>query len=172
MQVKQLIQTRTAVRSKSSSSQGSQAAGATSMSMDEYLSESSGARSSELEANVSHHQGFSGGIDEYLSGGKSETKKNTQAEHAGKPMKENKPGVQANGATSMSMDEYQAKSENAQHDGATSGSDAYHGDMDGYLAKYGEGNQTSVSNSAEKPFNQKEHAGFHGSYEEYAKKYN
>ena len=123
------------------------------MSMDEYLSASSGERSSALEANVAHHQGFSGGIDEYLSGGKPETKKNTQAEHADKPMQENK--AQEN-----------KPSEQA------SGGDAYHGGIDGYLAKYGEGKQTSVSNSAEKPFSQKEHTGFHGSYEEYAKKYN
>lgn len=151
--------------------------GATSMSMDEYLSSSSGERSAELEANVTHHQGFSGGIDEYLSGGNAKAKNNAQE----KSETPNASGQQAAGATSMSMDEYQAKasgSESSSGSGddsagqASGNSGAYHGDIDGYLAKYGDGKQTEINTKSEKPFNQKEHRGFHGSYEEYAKKFN
>ena len=76
----------------------------------------------------------------------------------------------------MSMEEYHAKTNSkassTSSQKASTNSGAYHGDIDGYLAKYGDGKQTAISNSSEKPFNQKEHIGFHGSYEEYAKKYN
>ena len=126
------------------------------MSMDEYLSSSSNERGAELEANVVQHQGFTGGIDEYLSGDKPQANnanaknnsanKNNQAENTGKEMKESTSGSQAGESTSLSMDDY--------------------------LAKFGDGKQTAVSTSSEKPFNQKEHMGFHGSYEDYAKKYN
>lgn len=164
-------------RAKASSNKGAakvNSTGATSMSMDEYLSESSGERSAELEANAAEHHGFSGSIDDYLSG-KSTTAKNTQANSS----KKTTNGNQASGATSMSMDEYQAKA-NGKASGDSSGttqqassnSGAFHGGIDDYLAKYGDGNQTAVNHSTEKPFNKKEHAGFHGSYEEYAKKYN
>jgi hypothetical protein len=44
--------------------------------------------------------------------------------------------------------------------------------MNGYLAKFGNGPQTKVNKTSKQPFNQQDHMGFHGSYEEYAKKYN
>ena len=160
--------------SQSQQTASTTAAGATSMSLDEYLAGSANERSAELEANVAHHQGFSGSIDEYLSG-KSKASKNAQADTS----KQAKQSKQASGATSMSMEEYQAQANgkasgksNRTSQQASSNASAYHGDMDGYLAKYGKDNQTAISNSNEKPFNQKEHMGFHGSYEEYAKKYN
>ncbi len=136
------------------STSNSQATGSTSMSMDEYLAHTSAKRSAELEANVTHHQGFHGSIDEYLSGSK--TKKHAQANTN-------------SGATSMSMDEYQAKTSGGNPSHSNS---AYHGGIDGYLAKYGDGTQTKLIKNNSKPFNKKEHKGFHGSYEEYAKKYN
>jgi|GEM_PF-2426789 len=172
---------RTKARAKASSNTNTadtRSTGATSMSMDEYLASSSSERGAELEANASHHQGFSGGIDEYLSGSKPKGDEKSHAEHAGKSAEhagksaEKKSSHQASGATSMSMEEYQANSAQGQHGSSMSSSDAYHGDMEGYLAKYGDGKQTAVSNSADKPFNKKEHMGFHGSYEDYAKKYN
>lgn len=192
---------RTKARALASSSNGAASASssdATSMSMDEYLSASAGERSTELEANVAHHQGFSGGIDDYLSGKTSATK-NTQAsskghdkkhgkehskEHGGKAAEKSPANAssseQALEATSMTMDEYQARANGAQASDdsnattqqATSNSGAYHGDMEGYLAKFGDGKQTRLNDSSEKPFDQKEHMGFHGSYEDYAKKYN
>lgn len=154
------------------SSQSPHAAGATSMDINEYLAKLSSETDAELKANVAHHQGFHGGIDEYLSGAKPKVSKNTQASSNAKQGNNN----QANGATSMSMDEYHAKaSGSGSADSsmqASTNSGAYHGNMDGYLAKYGEGKQTEINNKGEKPFNQKEHMGFHGSYEDYAKKYN
>ena len=44
--------------------------------------------------------------------------------------------------------------------------------IDEYLAKYGSGTQTPVKQESSDPFNKQEHLGFHGSYEDYAKKYN
>ena len=44
--------------------------------------------------------------------------------------------------------------------------------IDGYLEKFGDGKQTPISNPNDDPFNKQEHQGFHGSYEEYAKKFN
>jgi hypothetical protein len=111
---------------------GNQPVKATSMGMDEYLAKSSKERDRELTANVADHQGFSGNVDDYLSG----TKSNMQA---------SSNNNQAAGATSMSMDEYLTKNS---------------------------GNQTQLNKSEKKPFNKKEHMGFHGSYEDYAKKYN
>jgi len=141
----------------SSSGSSNKATGATSMDINEYLAQSSNERSAELEANVTHHQGFSGSIDEYLSGNKTKAT-NTQ---------------QAAGASSMSMDEYQAKT-NKQPSGQSqqTNSGAYHGGIDEYLAKYGNGVQTPMKKQSADPFDGKEHMGFHGSYEEYAKKYN
>ena len=141
----------------SSSGTSNQAAGATSMDINEYLAQSSNERSAELEANVTHHQGFSGSIDEYLSGSKPKAT-NTQ---------------QATGASSMSMDEYQAKT-SGQPSGQSqqTNSGAYHGGIDEYLAKYGNSTQTPMKKQSADPFDDKEHMGFHGSYEEYAKKYN
>lgn len=160
---KQHISTNSKTSSSTHSSSNKQAAGATSMSINEYLAKSSSERDTELKANVTHHQGFSGGIDEYLSGVKPKDAKNIQA------------GIntQASGATSMSMDEYQTKasgsSSSQQHN--LTGS-AYHGGLEGYLAKYGNGQQTPIKQQTSAPFNTKEHMGFHGSYEDYAKKYN
>ncbi|MGH1538122.1 MAG: hypothetical protein ACRBDX_08770 [Gammaproteobacteria bacterium] len=145
------------------STSSNQATGATSMDINEYLAQSTNERNAELVANVTHHQGFHGGIDEYLSGSKS--KKTMQA----KASKGTTHKTQAHGSTSMSIDEYQAKT--SDHASQTSG-DSYHGGIAGYLAKYGNGSQTKLNKNNSKPFNKKEHIGFHGSYEDYAKKYN
>jgi len=143
---------------------------ATSMSIDEYLAQSTSERNQQLEANVTHHQGFSGSIDEYLSGSKFKATKNmhTKADSGSSNTQ------QAADATSMSMEEYQAKTSNKSQDQSQqqANTSAYHGDIDGYLAKFGDDAQTKLSTNNEKPFNKKEHMGFHGSYEEYAKKYN
>jgi hypothetical protein len=164
----------------SHSSQADQTASATSMDIDEYLDQSNSERNAELEANAAEHKGFNGGIDEYLSGATPTTKapKNKQASNNASKQANNN---QANGASSMSMDEYHAKtsgtsggssdsSSTGQAQNSTSG--AYHGDLDGYLAKFGNGNQTPMKKQNADPFNGKEHTGFHGSYEDYAKKYN
>ena len=150
---------------KSSSKQASSHS-ATSMSMDEYLAHSASQRSQELEANVTHHQGFSGSIDEYLSGAKPKSTKKMQASTS-----TSSANQQTTDTTSMTMKEYQAKTNSAPHKQSSS-SDAYHGDLDGYLTKFGNGTQTPMKKKSTKPFNKKEHMGFHGSYEEYAKKYN
>ncbi len=115
---------------------------ATSMDINEYLAQSSSKRNAELEANVTHHQGFSGSIDEYLSSSQPKAAKNMQAKTS------------------------QQSYEQSNNDGA------YYGDIDGYLAKYGSGTQTPMKKQSSDPFNEKEHMGFHGTYEEYAKKYN
>ena len=44
--------------------------------------------------------------------------------------------------------------------------------IDGYLEKFGDSKQTPISHTSDDPFNKQGHQGFHGSYEEYAKKYN
>ncbi len=139
----------------------------TSMSLEEYLAKSSQERSQQLEANVKHHQGFYGSIDEYLTGTTSTKpqKTKTVAESSSTESK------RTHDATSMNMDEYQAQS-SEQSASQDLSQDAYHGDIDGYLAKYGKGQQTPISKSASEPFNTNEHMGFHGSYEDYAKKYN
>ena len=151
-----------------------QASGATSMSMEEYLADSTNKRSEQLEANVKHHQGFSGSIDDYLhSDHSTQVVKNDTGKDAKSTKHENEKyhSKQASGATSMSMEEYLAKFEKGSH-GNTSESDSYQGGIDDYLAKYGDGAQTPVKQQNSAPFNKKEHMGFHGSYEEYAKKYN
>jgi len=145
----------------------SNSTGATSMDINEYLAQSSSERSAELEANVTHHQGFHGSIDEYLSGSKPKSKNNMQAKTDSGATNNN----QDSGATSMSMDEYHAKTSQQSHEQSNNGG-AYHGDIDGYLAKYGSGTQTPMKKQSADPFNDNEHMGFHGSYEEYAKKYN
>ena len=150
---------------------GNQPVKATSMGMDEYLAKSSNERDHELKANIADHQGFSGDIDEYLSGAKS----NLQA---------SSNSTQVTGATSMSMDEYLTKNSSQTSSSTTSmGMDEYLAksneqatgatsmSMDEYLTK-NSGKQTQLNNSDKKPFNKKEHMGFHGSYEDYAKKYN
>ena len=126
----------------SSRSSGSQSTGSTSMSIDEYLGQSTSERSKKLEANAAQHQGFSGSIEEYLSGSKPNATKNIQANTSGKSSE----SEQANSESSMSMDEYNTK--------------------------FGDGKQTKLNTSSDKPFNKQEHTGFHGSYEEYAKKFN
>ena len=136
---------------------------ATSMSIDEYLSASANEISQKLEANVAHHQGFSGNIDEYLH---VKPTKDMQTSSSGST-----ESHQTSETTSMSMEEYQAKSGGTSNKHVAS-DDAYHGGIDEYLAKYSDGNQTPVKNSSTGPFNKKGHVGFHGSYEEYAKKYN
>ncbi len=154
--------------SSSHSSQGTQTASATSMDIDEYLAKLSHESDAELKANVADHQGFHGGIDEYLSGAKPKVSNHAQASST-KTSNNN----QAHGATSMSMEEYHAKTSGSPANlQQSSNSSAYHGDMDGYLAKYGSGAQTPMKKQNTAPFNKKEHMGFHGSYEDYAKKYN
>ncbi len=140
---------------------------ATSMDINEYLAQSSSKRNAELEANVTHHQGFSGSIDEYLSSSQPKAAKNMQA----KTKSTHANTKQANGASSMSMDEYQAKTSQQPYE-QSNNDGAYYGDIDGYLAKYGSGTQTPMKKQSSDPFNEKEHMGFHGTYEEYAKKYN
>ena len=144
--------------SKPSSSSNAQRHDSTSMSIDEYLAQSAHERSEQLKANVTLHQGFSGSIDEYMTG-----KKATPTKAPIKPS--------THGASSMSMEEYLAKSNNQSHGSANSGG-TYQGGIDEYLSKYGDGAQTPMKNKSSDPFNKKEHVGFHGSYEEYAKKYN
>lgn len=146
----------------SSSGSSNQATSATSMDINEYLAQSSSERSDELEANVAHHQGFSGGIDEYLSGGKAKAKNNMQAK---------KDDQQTADSKSKNMSANNEKAQSSTQEQNTNNS-AYHGGIDDYLAKFGDDNQTKINKTTEKPFNQKEHMGFHGSYEEYAKKYN
>jgi len=157
-------------KSTKQTASSNQATEATSMSIDEYLAQSTSERNQQLEANVAHHQGFSGGIDEYLSGSESKATKNIHT----KANSGSRNTQQAAGATSMSMEEYQAKtSDKSQNQSQQQvNTSAYHGGIDGYLAKFGDDAQTKLSTNNEKPFNKKEHMGFHGSYEEYAKKYN
>jgi hypothetical protein len=138
----------------SQSSSSNQPTNATSMTMDEYLALSSNERSLELEANAAQHQGFSGTIEEYLNGAKPKPTNNMQAK-----------------AASNNTTEPPAKAPSASQQQSTNGN-AYHGDMNGYLAKFGNGPQTKINKTSKQPFNQQDHMGFHGSYEEYAKKYN
>ena len=128
------------------------------MDINEYLAKIKDERDRELKSNAADHQGFNGDIDEYLSRAKS-------------TMQTSSKNNQTTGATSMSMDEYLAKNSNTQVQ-QSSPNGAYHGGIDGYLAKYGEGSQTQLNKGSGKSFNKKEHMGFHGSYEDYAKKYN
>ena len=134
-------------------------------SIEDYLAQISEKRSKQLEAAVKDHQGFSGSIEDYLG-----SKQTTQVASA----KQSSTGSTT--SSSLSMDEYTAKTEgkasasSAKQTNHSQG--AYHGSIDGYLAKYGGGKQTPISDSGEDPFNEEEHKGFHGSYEDYAKKYN
>ncbi len=141
----------------------------TSMSLKDYLAQSSHERSQQLEANVTHHQGFSGSIDEYLTGSSSKPNSNQQTKMVAQNT--NSKSNQNHGATSMSMDEYQAQSD-GQTNTQNNSHEAYHGDIDGYLAKFAGGQQTPISDQSSEPFNTNDHMGFHGSYEDYAKKYN
>ncbi len=134
-------------KTKSVSGYGSQPVKATSMDINEYLAKIKDERDRELKSNAADHQGFNGNIDEYLSRAKST--------------------MQA----SSKNNEYLAKNSNTQVQ-QNSPNGTYHGGIDGYLAKYGEGSQTQLNKGSGKSFNKKEHMGFHGSYEDYAKKYN
>lgn len=154
--------------SSGQSSQSSQTSTATSMDINEYLSKLSSENSAQLEANAAQHQGFSGGIEEYLNGAKVKVSQTTPSNNNAQTNNN-----QANGATSMSIDEYHTKtSGSSTSQQQNSSGSAYNGDMDGYLAKYGSGTQTPMKKQSAAPFNKKEHMGFHGSYEDYAKKYN
>ncbi len=125
-------------------------------SIDEYLGKISSKSDAKLLAAAKEHSGFSGSIDEYLAMGN--TNKKSSKHHSSSKTAE---------ATSMSLDEYLAKTE-----GKSKGSNgAYHGSIDGYLAKFGDSKQTPISTSSGSPFNEKEHKGFHGSYEEYSKRF-
>ena len=143
--------------------------GSTSMSLKDYLAQSSMENSKQLEANVKLHQGFSGSIDEYLTGATTKPVKTQQVTNVAESS--TTQSKQTHGATSMSMEEYQAKS-SGHAIAQSSPQHAYHGDIEGYLAKYGNGQQTPIGKQTSEPFNTKEHMGFHGSYEDYAKKYN
>ncbi|MEM7402312.1 MAG: hypothetical protein AAF304_10230 [Pseudomonadota bacterium] len=149
-----------------SASTSSSSNASTSMSLKDYLAQSSHERSQQLEANVTHHQGFSGSIDEYLTGSSPTPKSNQQTK-----MVVQNTNTQNHGATSMSMDEYQTQA-SGQAIAHNNSHEAYHGDIDGYLTKFGGDQQTPINKESSEPFNTKEHMGFHGSYEEYAKKYN
>ena len=143
-------------------------------SIDDYLAQSNQKRSKYLEAAVKEHQGFSGSIEDYLNSKQTKQASSTKQQTSGS----------ASYAKSMGMDEYLASTEDKpsasgdkhthhKHDKHRhNNNDAYNGSIDGYLAKFGDGKQTPISNSDKNPFNGKEHQGFHGSYEEYAKKYN
>ena len=164
---------------ENSTSTNSDNHGSSSMSMDEYLAHSSKERSDELIANVTHHQGFSGGIDEYLHG--ISAKPESPKHENNKPAKNNTATQQAGNASSMSMEEYQAKNSGHTNDKAQQNKahpDAYHGDIEGYLAKFGGAQQTAMKKQnttathSSSESNSSGHTGFHGSYEEYAKKYN
>ena len=111
-------------------------------SLEDYSTQISSKRNAELIAAVKKHHGFSGSIEDYLSGGKSQ-----QVAASEKPSKDSSK------ATSMSMDEYLAKTENKSLQNSN-------------------GQQTPMSKTEDEPFQTKEHMGFHGSYEEYAKMYN
>ena len=111
-------------------------------SIDDYLAQATDKRSTKLIAAAKEHTGFAGSLGDYLSGAKSA------------PEQVISPNTGS--VTSMSMDEYMAKTK-SQSD------NAYQGGMEDYLQKYGEGNLN--------PFNREEHTGFHGTYEEYAKKF-
>ena len=86
----------------------------TSLHIDEYLAQTNRKRSAELIANVIPHQGFHGELHEYL-----ENISTSKQDH---------------GATSMSLIEYLATPANRTADKST----AYHGDIEGYLARFGD----------------------------------
>lgn len=134
-------------------------------SIDDYLAQINIKRSAELRAAAKNHQGFSGSIDDYLRG-------DEPTQMAARQSSPTKTSI-AN-STSMSMDEYLAKTANTSHSNAahSHSGNAYSGSLEGYLAKFGNGEQTPISTSRSDPFQTEEHMGFHGSYEEYAKKYN
>ena len=111
-------------------------------SSEDYSTQISSKRNAELIAAAKEHQGFSGSIEDYLSGGKS---KQVAASE--------QPSRDSSKATSMSMDEYLAKAE-------------------GKSLRNSNGQQTPMSKAEDDPFQTEEHKGFHGSYEEYANRYN
>ena len=113
------------------------------------------------------HQGFSGSIEHYLSGEESKQAATGQ-----------QPSEGVNKASSMSMDEYLAKTEGKSDHQSTQTENGYSGSIDDYLTKFSHSKQTPLSTDASYPFQTEEyigqteeHMGFHGSYEEYAKKY-
>ncbi len=128
-------------------------------SIEDYLAEINTKRDAELMAAAQEHGGFSGSIDGYLN----------DAKPSATP---SQPSVGDVKATSMSMDEYHAKNSGGSANTATSSNGAYSGSMEGYLEKYGDGPKNTSSNNSDDPFNKKGHLGFHGSYDDYAKKYN
>lgn len=135
-------------------------------SIEDYLAEISAKRDAELIAAAREHSGYTGSIDNYLSGAKP-TRTSAKPSSKATYSQQTVGGTQA---TSMTMEEYLAKTESG---GASSPSkEAYSGSMEGYLDKYGDGKQTPIANKTGDPFNKEGHMGFHGSYEEYAKIYN
>ena len=129
-------------------------------SIEDYFAEINTKRDAELMAAAKEHGGFSGSIDGYLSDLKPSTA----------PTQQSSADVQA---TSMSMEEYLATTGGASSTSSKhSNSGAYSGSMEGYLEKYGDGPKSAASNNSDDPVNKKGHLGFHGSYDEYAKKYN
>lgn len=120
-------------------------------SIEDYLAEISAERDAELIAAAKEHGGYSGSIDEYLSGAKPASKSSKPAHKA----TYSQQTVDSTQATSMTLEEYLAKTES----GASN-------------SNSGEGKQTPLANKADDPFNKESHMGFHGSYEEYAKKFN
>ena len=120
-------------------------------SIEDYLSEQSAKRDAKLLAAANEHSGYSGSIDEYLGTFKpthtdtTPTSTATYSHHS----------VDGTQATSMTMEEYLAKTGSGESSPTSK-----------------EGKQTHIQNKSDDPFNKEDHQGFHGSYEEYAKKYN
>ena len=125
--------------------------------IDDYLAESAKERSKELIAAANEHKGFSGSAEAYLNNKPS------------KSMTDKSSSTPFHSSTSMSMDEYLAQNNKKLSSSKlnTDASGAYHGDLDGYLTKF-----SGKNTSSKDPFDHGDHSGFHGSYEEYAKKYN
>ena len=120
-------------------------------SIEDYLAEQSTKRDAELIAAAKEHGGYSGSIDEYLSDAKS-TSKSSKPTHKATYSQQTVDSTQA---TSMTLEEYLAKTESGVANSSS-----------------GESKQTPIQHKSEDPFNKEGHMGFHGSYEEYAKKYN
>ena len=120
-------------------------------SIEDYLAEQSAKRDAELLAAAKEHNGYSGSIEEYLGTAKpthTETTPTSTATYS-------QHSVDGTQATSMTIEEYLAKTGS----GESSPTSA-------------EDKQTSIQNKSDDPFNKKGHEGFHGSYEEYSKKFN
>ena len=87
-------------------------------------------------------------------------------------MEEQASNDSSHGATSMSIDEYPARAEGKAGNSGNHTGGSYSGSIEGYLAKYGDNSGQSSNTTSNADHSQANaHTGFHGSYEEYAKKY-